>query len=46
MSAYTLPDPLIPISAVLDDFPGVSREHAVAVIEQANRAVALSDTAD
>lgn len=30
----------------LSDFPSVSREHAVAVIDLANRAVALSDAAE
>jgi uncharacterized protein (DUF433 family) len=30
----------------LDDFPSVSREHAVAVIDLANRAVALPDAAE
>jgi len=30
----------------LRDFPSVSREHAVAVIDLANRAVALSDAAE
>ena len=30
----------------LGDFPSVSREHAVAVIELANRAVALPDAAE
>ncbi|MDZ4843095.1 MAG: DUF433 domain-containing protein [Hyphomicrobium aestuarii] len=30
----------------LDDFPSVSREHPVAVIELANRAVAMPDAAE
>ena len=30
----------------LSDFPGVSREHAVAVIDLANRAVTVSDAAE
>lgn len=30
----------------LSDFPSVSREHAVAVIDLANRAVALPDAAE
>lgn len=30
----------------LSDFPSVSREHAVAVIDLANRAVAVSDAAE
>ena len=30
----------------LGDFPGVSREHAVAVIDLANRAVALPEAAE
>ena len=30
----------------LADFPSVSREHAVAVIDRANRAVALADAAE
>ena len=30
----------------LADFPSVSREHAVAVIDLANRAVALADAAE
>ncbi|MGE0697847.1 MAG: DUF433 domain-containing protein [Hyphomicrobiaceae bacterium] len=30
----------------LRDFPSVSREHAVAVIDLANRAVSLSDAAE
>lgn len=30
----------------LGDFPSVSREHAVAVIDLANRAVALQDAAE
>ena len=30
----------------LDDFPSVSREHAVAVIDRANQAVAVPDAAE
>lgn len=30
----------------LGDFPSVSREHAIAVIDLANRAVAMSDAAE
>ena len=30
----------------LEDFPSVSREHAIAVIDLANRAVALPDAAE
>ncbi len=34
------------LEAFVDDFPSVSREHAVAVIDMANRAVTLSDAAE
>jgi uncharacterized protein (DUF433 family) len=34
------------LEAFLDDFPSVSREHAVAVIERANHAVAVADAAE
>jgi uncharacterized protein (DUF433 family) len=34
------------LEAFLSDFPSVSREHAIAVIDLANRAVALTDAAE
>ena len=35
-----------PLDEFLNDFPSVSREHAVAAIEQGNRLLALPDAAE